>query len=45
MALAIVRDICTVYMIEAESCTECEEEFEVPQCMDVCMEDECIVTA
>ncbi len=32
-----------VYMIEADSCTECEEEFDFPQCLDVCMEDDCVI--
>jgi hypothetical protein len=34
-----------VYKIEADTCTECEDEFDVPQCLDVCMEDDCIISA
>lgn len=34
-----------VYRIEASTCTECEGEHEDPQCLDVCMEDDCIVPA
>lgn len=34
-----------VYAIEADGCTECEDEFDVPQCLDVCMEDDCIIPA
>jgi ferredoxin len=32
-----------VYKIEAETCTECEGDHDVPQCLDVCMEDDCII--
>lgn len=32
-----------VYKIEESTCTECEGEFDAPQCLDVCMEDDCIV--
>lgn len=34
-----------VYAIDPEKCTECEGEFDVPQCLDVCMEDDCIIPA
>jgi len=34
-----------VYQINAETCTECEDEFDMPQCLDACMEDGCIVPA
>lgn len=34
-----------VYAIDAGTCTECEGESNTPQCVDVCMEDECIVPA
>ena len=34
-----------VFKIEEETCTECEGEFVSPQCLDVCMEDGCIVPA
>ncbi len=30
------------YKIVEETCTECEGEFDEPQCMKVCMEDGCI---
>ncbi len=32
-----------VYAIDVEGCTECEDEFDDPQCLDVCMEDDCIL--
>lgn len=32
-----------VYAINAETCTECEGEFDMPQCVEACMEDDCIV--
>lgn len=34
-----------VYRIEASTCTECEGDHEDPQCLDACMEDDCIVPA
>jgi ferredoxin len=34
-----------VFKIEEETCTECDGEFDSPQCLDVCMEDGCIVPA
>lgn len=34
-----------VYKIDAASCTECEGEYDSPQCLDACMEDDCIVPA
>ena len=34
-----------VYAIDPATCTECESEFDVPQCLDVCMEDDCILPA
>jgi len=34
-----------VYKIDAETCTECEGEFDMPQCLDACMEDDCIIAA
>jgi len=34
-----------VYKINAETCTECEGEVDMPQCLDACMEDGCIVAA
>ncbi len=33
------------YVIEPEKCTECEGEFDVPQCLDVCPIEDCIVPA
>jgi ferredoxin len=33
-----------VYAIDPETCTECEGEFDTPQCLDVCMEDDCIIS-
>ncbi len=32
-----------LYKIIADTCTECEEENDTPQCLDVCMEDDCII--
>lgn len=34
-----------VYAIDPQSCNECEGKHEVPQCLDVCMEDDCIIAA
>lgn len=34
-----------LYKINAETCTECEDESDMPKCLDVCMEDDCIVPA
>ena len=33
------------FMIDPKKCTECEGDFDVPQCLDVCMEDDCIIAA
>ena len=32
-----------LYKIDPDTCTECEGEFDMPQCFDVCMEDDCII--
>ncbi|MBK1701416.1 4Fe-4S binding protein [Thiococcus pfennigii] len=34
-----------VYRIDPATCTECEGEFDDPQCLDACGEDDCIVPA
>jgi ferredoxin len=34
-----------VYKIDAATCNECEGESDAPQCLDACMEDDCIVPA
>jgi ferredoxin len=34
-----------VYKINPETCTECEGEYDVPQCVNACMEDDCIIAA
>ncbi|SDW96474.1 4Fe-4S binding protein [Thiocapsa roseopersicina] len=36
-----------VYRIDANTCSECEGDGEpgMPQCLDACMEDDCIVPA
>jgi ferredoxin len=34
-----------VYKIDPTTCTECEGEFDAPQCRDACMEDGCIIAA
>jgi ferredoxin len=40
-----VKPFKGVYAIDGASCTECEGESDAPQCLDVCMEDDCIVPA
>lgn len=32
-----------LFAIKQETCTECDGEYDSPQCLDVCMEDDCIV--
>ena len=32
-----------VYAIDAEKCTECEGEHDNPKCLELCLEDGCIV--
>jgi ferredoxin len=32
-----------VFAIKADTCMECEGEFEMPQCQDVCEVDNCIL--
>ena len=34
-----------VFAIDPSTCTECEGDFDTPQCLDVCMEDDCIIPA
>lgn len=34
-----------VFMIKADICTECEPDHDMPQCLNVCMEPDCIVPA
>lgn len=34
-----------VYAINPDTCTECEGEYDTPKCLEVCMEDGCIVPA
>jgi ferredoxin len=34
-----------VYKIDPETCTECEGEYDMPQCVNACMEDDCIIAA
>lgn len=34
-----------VFFIQPDICTECEDDFDMPQCLKVCMEDECIIPA
>ena len=33
------------YVIDPDTCTECEGEFDFPQCEEVCEVDGCIVSA
>lgn len=32
-----------VYAINEEKCTECEGEYDNPKCLEMCMEDGCII--
>ena len=32
-----------VFAIKAETCTECEPDHDMPQCVDVCEVDDCII--
>ena len=32
-----------VYQINAETCTECEDEYDMPRCEEVCEVDDCIL--
>lgn len=32
-----------LFAINADTCTECEGEYDVPQCQDVCEVDNCIL--
>jgi ferredoxin len=34
-----------VYKIDPNTCNECEGEFDMPQCVNACMEDNCIIAA
>ncbi|TCS61745.1 4Fe-4S binding protein [Varunaivibrio sulfuroxidans] len=34
-----------LYAVNADTCTECDGEADAPKCMEVCMEDDCIVFA
>jgi ferredoxin len=34
-----------LFKINEETCTECEGDHDTPQCLEVCMEDGCIVPA
>lgn len=34
-----------VYQIDASTCTECEGEYDSPQCQDACLEEDCILPA
>ena len=31
--------------IDITTCTECEDEADMPKCLDACMEDDCILPA
>ncbi|MEN2495184.1 MAG: Ferredoxin-1 [Hyphomicrobiaceae bacterium hypho_1] len=31
-----------VFFIKPDSCTECEPDYDTPQCVNACMEDGCI---
>ena len=32
-----------VYVIKADTCTECEGDYDKPKCVDVCPIDDCII--
>jgi len=32
-----------LYTVNIDTCTECDGEHDMPKCIDVCMEDDCIV--
>jgi ferredoxin len=32
-----------IYKINADTCTECDGEFDMPQCVNACMQDDCII--
>ena len=34
-----------LFAIKADTCTECEGDFDVPQCQDVCEVPDCIIPA
>lgn len=34
-----------VFFINESTCTECEPDHDMPQCLDVCMEMDCIIPA
>ena len=34
-----------VFFIQSDICTECEPDHDTPQCLNVCMEDGCIIPA
>ncbi len=34
-----------LFKVNADTCTECEGEADEPKCIEVCMEDDCIVFA
>jgi ferredoxin len=34
-----------VYKIDPDTCTECEGDADAPKCLEVCMEDDCIIPA
>jgi len=34
-----------LFKIDEETCTECEGDHDTPQCLDVCMEEGCIIPA
>jgi len=31
--------------VDPDTCTECEGEYDMPQCVSACMEDDCIIAA
>ncbi len=40
-----IKNVKGAYRIDASSCNECEGEAEFPQCLEACLQDDCIVPA
>ena len=40
---SIIED--TIYVINAETCVECDGHYDAPRCKDVCPVEDCIVKA
>jgi ferredoxin len=40
-----IQNIRGSYRIDTATCTECEDEADLPQCLETCLQDDCIVAA